>query len=439
AETGNRRAAELMRELGGGTVGQELADEYPAAPPVIQIELSAEEVERLLGMPLPVDRIAAHLRRLQFQIEPTGPDRLLVTAPSHRLDITGPHDLIEEVARIEGYDTIPSTLMADQLPPMRQDPTLAVEERIRNLLVAAGLQETISYTLTCPEREAALIPGANPGDVTDEGYVRLANPISRERRVMRRTLLVSALETLQNNLRFRERVAIFEVGQTYQPVAGQLLPEEHRGLVIALAGAASKPSWLVPEPPHVDYFDLKGIVDALLEHLHLHERVRFVPSDHPTFQPGRAADLDLDGTKIGTLGELHPLVREEHGIPLDLRVPVAELALDALIAAAPRSWKTAPVPRFPPIVQDLAVVVDEERPAGEVERAIRGAAPALLVDVQLFDVYQGAPIPAGKKSLAFRLTYQAPDRTLTDAEVARAHNTIVAAIRHELGAEIRGV
>lgn len=438
AEVGNRRAAELMRQLGDGTVAQGMADEYPAQPPVIQIELTTTEVERLLGMTLPEDRIAEHLRRLQFQVESVGSEHLRVTPPNHRLDIRGRHDLIEEIARIEGYDAIPSTLLADPLPPLRQDPTLAVEERIRDLLVAAGLQEAISYTLTCPEREVLLLPGASPSDVTDEGYVRLANPISRERRVLRRSLLVSALENVQNNLRFRERVALFEIGQAYLPVVGQLLPEEHRRLAIVLAGAATEPSWLVPEPPQVDYFDLKGIVEGLLEHLHLLDRTRFVPSDHPTFQPGRAADLYVDGTKIGTLGELHPLVREAHDIPLHLRVPAAELALDALIAAAPRSWKVQAVPRFPPVVQDLAVVVDEHQATGEVEHVIRAAAPPLLVDVRLFDVYRGAPIPVGKKSLAFRLTYQAPDRTLTDAEVARAHNAIVATVKRELGAEVRG-
>lgn len=453
AEVGNRRAAELMRQLGGGTVAQGLADEYPAPPPVVQIELTTAEVERQLGMAIPADRIAGHLRRLQFRVEPTplrptsptwggtgggAEERLLVTAPDHRLDISGTHDLIEEIARIEGYNTIPSTLMADPLPPMRQDPTLDVEERIRDLLTAAGLQESISYRLTSPEREGLLVPGASPSDITEEGYVRLANPSSRERRVLRRTLLVSALENLQNNLRFRERVAIFEIGQVYQPVPGQLLPQEQPRLVIVLSGTATEPSWLVPEPPPVDYFDLKGIVEALLEHLHLRERARFVPSDHPTFQPGRTADLYLDDSKIGTLGELHPLVRQAHGIPLHLRVPAAELALDPLMAAAPRAWKVEAVPRFPPVVQDLALVVDEGQAAGEVERAIRAGAPPLLVDVELFDVYRGAPIPAGKKSLAYRLTYQAPDRTLTDAEVARAHDTIVAAVKRDLGAEVRG-
>lgn len=435
---GNRRAAELMRQFAGGVVAQGLVDEYPAPPPEVRIELSADEVERLLGIRIPLERIAEHLRRLQFTVEPSGPERLLVIAPDHRLDVSGPHDLIEEIARVEGYDKLPSTLMADALPPMRQDPTLAIEERIRDLLVAAGLQEIISYRLTSPEREAMLVPGANASDVTEEGYVKLANPISQERRVMRRTLLVSALEALQRNLRFRDRIAVFEIGEVYLPVDGELLPTESRRLLIALAGGVTAPSWLDPEPRKVDFFDLKGILEALLDHLHLADRARYVPSDHPTFQPGRSADLYLDDTKIGTFGELNPLVRAAHDLP-DLRVPIAELALDTLIAAVPSSWRTEAVPRFPPVVQDLAVVVEKSRPAAEVEGAIRRAAPALLVDVRLFDVYEGPPIPPGQRSLAFRLTYQAPDRTLTDAEVARVHEAIVKAVRRDLGAEVRGL
>ncbi|HYN88009.1 MAG TPA: phenylalanine--tRNA ligase subunit beta, partial [Ardenticatenaceae bacterium] len=417
-EVGNRRAAELMRQLGGGTVAQGMADEYLAPPDIPAIGLDVAEVERQLGMVIPVERIAGHLGRLQFGVEKLEAERLRVTPPDHRLDVQGSHDLIEEVARMEGYDVIPSRLMADELPPMREDPTLAVEERIRDVLVGAGLQETISYSLTSPEREAALLPGGDAGDVSDAGYVRVANPTTRERRVLRRTLLVSALENLQRNLRFRERVALFEIGYAYHPVPERLLPSEKRRLVIALAGLVAEPGWLQPEPRQMDYFDLKGVVEALLDSLHLRERVRFVPGDHPSFQPGRVADLELDGTPLGTIGELHPLVRDANDLPAGLRIPLAELALDALIAASPRTWTTSAVPRFPSVVQDLAVVVDESQPAAAVESVIRTAAPALLVDVRLFDVYQGAPLPPGKKSLAFRLTYQAPDHTLVDSEVA---------------------
>lgn len=444
AALGNRRAAELMRQLAGGTVAAGMVDTYPAPPPIVQLELTGREIERQLGMALPIDRIASHLRALQFEVTPTGPDRLLVITPDHRLDIEGPHDLVEEVARVEGYADLPATLMRDDLPPMRVDPTLPQEERIRDLLVAAGLQETISYALTCPEREAILVPGADPGDISEGGYVRLANPSSQERRVLRRTLLVSAMETVQSNLRFQERVAIFEIGRTYLPLVGRsepgegLLPTESRRLVIALAGPVRAPTWQEPAPPAADFFDLKGIVEALLAHLHLGGDLRFAPSDHPSYQPGRAADLFLGATKIGTLGEIHPLVRAAHDLPADLRLPVAELALDALTTAAPRGWKVAPTPRFPAVIQDLAVVIPADRTAATIERAIRAAGGDLLADVRLFDVYEGAAIPAGHKSLAYSLTYQAPDRTLRDDEVARVHAAIARTLRDDLGAEIRG-
>jgi phenylalanyl-tRNA synthetase beta chain len=435
---GNQRATRLMAELCGGEAARGVVDFYPEPAPPVVVELESRTIRRLLGVDLPTAEIAAYLERLEFAVEQDD-ERLTVTVPDHRLDVTIPADLVEEVARVYGLDALPGTLMADPLPPLQVDRSLTVEERIRDLLVAAGLTETISFAMTAPEREAALLPHPESAkDVSEAGYVVLANPISQERRVMRRTLLASAMETLQTNLRHRERVSIFEIGLSYLPEAGDPLPRENRRLVIALTGPSEPLSWHTPEAREMDFFDLKGIVDELARHLYLSERVTYEAADHPTFQPGRAANVCLDGRAIGTIGELHPLVRRANDLP-EQRVALADLDLDALIAATPENFKLAPVPRFPPVMQDLAVVVDELVPAHEVEQAIRGAGVDYLDQVLLFDVYRGKSIPEGKKSLAFSLRYLAPERTLTDEEVAPHHAAIADALRRQFGASIRGL
>jgi phenylalanyl-tRNA synthetase beta chain len=435
---GNQRATRLMVELCGGEAARDVVDFYPEPARPVVVELESRTVTRLLGVDLPPAEIAAYLERLEFQVERDG-GRLTVTVPDHRLDVTIPADLVEEVARVYGLDALPGTLMADPLPPHQVDRTLIVEERIRDLLVAAGLTETISFSMTAPEREAALLPhqgGAQ--DVSEAGYVALSNPISQERRVMRRTLLASAMENLQTNLRHRERVSIFEIGLSYLPRDGEPLPQENRRLVIALTGPSEPLSWHTPESRAMDFFDAKGILDELARHLYLSERVTYEATGHPTLQPGRAATVCLDGRAIGTTGELHPLVRRANDLP-EQRVALIDLDLDALIAATPENFKLSPVPRFPPVMQDLAVVVDETVPAHDVEQAIRGAGVEYLDQVLLFDVYRGRSIPEGKKSLAYSLRYLAPGRTLTDEEVAPHHAVIADTLRRQFGASIRGL
>jgi phenylalanyl-tRNA synthetase beta chain len=434
---GNQRAAALMADLGRGEVAAGIVDEYPNPPETVVVRLETTDVNRLLGTDLSTAQVASYLERLEFEVARQD-GTLQVTVPDHREDVTIPADLVEEVARIHGLDNLPMTLLRDALPPLRENRTQTVEERIRDLLVGMGLTETISYSMTAPERDAALLPGADvASDVSEAGYVTLANPISQERRVMRRNLLVSAMETLQTNLHQRNRVAVFEVGQAYLPVEGERLPREQRRLALALTGPTHTMTWLTPLSPEHDYFSVKGMVDELLRHLHLTERASYEPSDHPTFQPGRRATLLIDGQPAGTLGELHPKVRRANDLP-EQRIALAELNLEALVAATPDTFKVVPIPRQPATIQDLAVIVDDEVHAGEVERVIREAGANHLISVDLFDLYRGSSIPLGKKSLAYTLRYLASERTLTDEEVAGYHATITQALRQQLGAQIRG-
>ncbi len=435
SEPAARRASEMMRLLGGGRVARGMVDAYPAPAQPVVIELTTEEVERTLGIGFSVDEIVGYLEPLEFRCERIGENSIRVTVPDHRLDCQLPADLIEEISRIYGYDRIPLTEMADRLPPQRANRDLDLEEEVRDVLARCGLQETITYSLTNLAREASLDPGMTAEDLAAESYVTLANPISQERSVMRRNLLSTALETAAANLRFRERVQVFEVGKVFLLEEGKELPEEPRRLSIVMTGPRYDRHWLAMEGPDLDYFDLKGVIETLLDHLHIQDAV-FEPAEHPTYQPGRTAELRVGNTPLGFLGELHPQVREAFSLPGG-RVAAAELNLEALLGLVPSSWYVTPVSAYPAVLQDLAVVVDEIVPAATVQGVIRNAGGFLLQEVQLFDVYQGDPVPAGKKSLAFGLTFQAPDKTLSDRIVAGQVKRIVGRLQSELGAELR--
>ncbi|MFQ5857681.1 MAG: phenylalanine--tRNA ligase subunit beta, partial [Anaerolineae bacterium] len=407
---GNLRAIELMRQLAGGTVEQGVVDAYPAPPEPVSVELSTPAVERSLGMHFERDKIAGILEALEFDVSPVDETTIRAVAPDHRLDVAGPHDLVEEVARIYGYDRLPSTLPSDELPPQRTNWPLVREEQVRDILVGAGLQEVITYPLLNIEREAALSTNEH-AKVDPESYLTLTNPISPERASLRHTLLASLLEVTRDNLRFRDRVAVFEVGRIYLPTGDGQLPEEPRRLGIVMTGPRWMAGWLGGSDGSMDFFDLKGVVEALLVRLHI-ERVEFEAGEHTALHPGRTAMLSIGGQEVGVLGELHPIVRERFDLP-DQPVAVAEIDLDALLEHVKEEGLYETISRYPAVEQDIALVVDEDVPAAQVRDLIREAGGELLRRVELFDVYTGAQIPGGKKSLAYSLTYQAQDRTLT--------------------------
>ena len=430
---GNLRAIELMRQLAGGAVAQGVVDAYPAPTEPVSVALSTDDVERSLGMAFERDQIASILEALEFDVMLLDETRILATAPDHRLDISGPHDLVEEIARIFGYDQLPSTLPSDELPPQRTNRALIHEERVRDILVGAGLQEVITYPLLSIEREAALSMDEQ-ADVDPESYITLANPISPERASLRHTLLASLLEVTRNNLRFRDRVAIFEVGHVYLP-AGDGLPEEPRRLGVVMTGPRKMAGWLDGSDGWMDFLDLKGAVETLLDRLHI-ESVQFEAGQHTALHPGRTATLSIGGEEVGVLGELHPVVRERFDLP-DQPVVVAEFDLDVLLEYVQEEGLYETISRYPAVVQDIALVVNEDVPAAQVRDAIYEAGGGLLRQVELFDVYAGEQIPPGKKSLAYSLTYQAQDRTLTDEEVAKVQARIVRRVGAKLGATLR--
>jgi phenylalanyl-tRNA synthetase beta chain len=441
------RASEFMRQLAGGTIAQGYADTYPVKQETVTVTVTLAEVKRIVGVEIGLAEILRILESLEFRCQVTGegPQALVAaTAPDHRLDVTVAADLIEEIARVFGYERIPDTLMSDELPPQVRDVAREGEERVRDLLAGCGLQEVITYSLVGGEEFGKLLAAepdfrslmaAVPCLLPPGRCVRVANILTPEHEYMRSNLLGSLLETLRDNLRYTERVAIFEVAAVYLPREGEPLPDEPRRLSIAMTGARGERTW-TRSPETMDFFDLKGVVDTLLERMGV-EGCVFAPLQHPIFQPGRAAELRLDGRSLGVMGEVHPLVREAFDLPQQ-RVSVAELDLEALLAVT-KGWKIMrPISRYPAVFQDLAVVVDEGIPAKQVYEAIVRAGGELLAGAQVFDVYRGEQIPPGKKSLAYALTYQSQDGTLTDEEVARVHGQIVRRLREELGAELRG-
>jgi phenylalanyl-tRNA synthetase beta chain len=427
-----QRACELMRELAGGTVSPGVVDVYPAPQPPRQVELKRSEVRRILGVDLPLEECARLLRSLEYQVEIRG-ESLHTIVPEHRLDVQeGPADLIEDLARLYGYDNLPATLLADQMPPQATNVPLAFEERIRDLMVTLGLQEAITYSLTCPEREAPL-------GLPDLPYVILQNPISDRRNVMRHSLLGGLLEALAENLKNFDDVRLFEVGAVFLPCEGKRLPDEPRRLALALCGKRGSEFWsesVGHTRPSLDFFDLKGVVEALAEALHLPD-VTYQHVSVPLLHPARSAALVVNGQSVGHFGELHPRVAAAFKLA-ERVVLVAEFDLDALLTHTPVRHPYLPISEFEPALRDIAVLVDEAIPASRLVQEIRAAGGDLLRGVRLFDLYRGDTIPAGKKSLAYALTYQAMDRTLNEKEIEKVHRKVEDRLKHVLKAQIRG-
>lgn len=435
---GGGRGIELMRQLGGGTVAQGALDAYPNPPPAVTVELPIARVTKLLGMEVSLEQAADVLQRLEFAVRIDG-EVIHATAPDHRLDISadkavGQADLLEEIARVIGYDRIPETIMADEMPPQRENAPLFIEERIRDILVGQGLYEVINYRFTSVQAEAQLLPDSGVSSLPDANYVTIANPASSERDVLRHTLMGNMLENAVNNARYNKSQQVFELGSVYLQ-KGDLLPEEPLQLGILLTGARAADWWGGGESSDLDFYDLKGVLESLLHALHITD-FTFQRGTHSSLHPGRSADLLIAGERAGSFGELHPQVAQRVKLTAP-KVIIGEFAVAPMIEQARRLHDIAPLPTQPAVLEDIALVVRADLPASEVEAVIRQAGGRLLKDVALFDIYMGDPIPPGKKSLAYALTYQDETRTLTDKNAARIRKKIIGAAKHRLNAELR--
>jgi len=442
------RAATLIADLCGGRLyvkdgRAEYGDLYPR--PVVRepIALPLDFVARLLGVPVPRAEVVRILEALECTVADfasgaaAAADRLLVTPPANRMDLALPADLVEEVGRIYGYDRMPRTLIRDELPPQRTQRILDGTERVRDLLTGCGLDEIITYSIVSLADEARLHPDRVPADAA--AYLSVRNPLDVERAHLRRRLLAAALNTARANLRFGPRVAAFEVGCVFHPRPGQTLPDEPRRLCALLTGPRRPAGWNMgsadDSSARFDFFDIKGIAETLLTGMEI-EEVEWRQGADVSYHPGRRAEMWASGKLLGVLGELHPRVAAAFDLPNEA-VCALECDLDALLTLWRDNRQMQPLSTHPPIYEDLAFVVEGTLPAEQMRTLIEQTGRPLLRDVRLFDVYQGDKLGPGKKSLAYALTYQADDRTLTDAEVAKVREKIVRRVSQTLGAVLR--
>lgn len=434
AEVAADRAARLIQELAGGKVLRGRIDVAAPLPPPREITLRVKRVCGMLGVQLSPAEIKRILRGLGFGVElEKDASVMTVRVPTYRRDIEGEADLVEEVARIYGYDEIEPTLPAGAGVLGKLSWPLPAVEKVRSLLSSLGLFEAISYSFISPKAFDRL---RIPADHPMRRAIELANPLTEEHSVMRTSLLPGLVDAIALNVRRQvPDIRLFEVGKVYIPDALPLesLPSEKWTLGIAVTGEATTNVWGAPIRP-VDFYDLKGIVEALLEELGL--AGEFLPGEHPALHPGRTARLTVSGQEVGWLGELHPKVAAE--IDLRGRAYLAEIDLESLFALEPRAVAYTPLPRYPTVERDLALLVPRSVAAASVAEVIRREGGPYLRDVALFDVYEGKQVPEGYRSLAYTMTYRADDRTLTDEEIAEAQARIEAALGRELGVSVRG-
>jgi phenylalanyl-tRNA synthetase beta chain len=421
------RAAQLLIEhAGAAVVGA--TDAYPKPWRQPNIKLKFSDVPRVLGVEIPREESLDALSRLGFQYAESG-DTLVVTPPPLRTDIGIPEDVVEEIARIVGYDRIPVRIPDGPLPLHERHPLEELRERVRDRLVGFGLQETVSYSLIDPAWLERLTPD---GSAIAPDPIRVQNPTSVSQSVARPTLRASLLDTASRNFKHRDGVAIFEIAPVYLPRPGDL-PDERWTIGILVAGQAEDQTWLTRSRAW-DVFDLKGVVVALVQAIGV-RRAERREAGAPGLHPGRS-ERRLDGTSIvATWGQLDPRVAEEWELPPDTFV--AELDLAALLAM--REVRVAKLPpKYPAARRDIAIVVDEAVTYSAVREEVTGAGKDLLESITLLDLYRGPQVGEGKKSFALRLVLRSPTGTLTDADVEKAVRRIEGRVLHKLGGTIRG-
>jgi len=424
------RAAALIIAVAGGEVAQGVIDTYPRPAEPRTISLRTERLNEVLGTDIATADAAAILTRLGCEVQVHGQE-ISATVPSYRPDLEREIDLVEEVLRIWGMERVEATLPAGRGRIGGLSAEQRWRRRIGETLRASGLNETMTYAF------------GDPGDLErlgwvlaeDELQVDLTNPMSGEQSVLRRTLLPALLRSVSyNQRRGVPDVHLYEMGTVFWTSAGRKQPKERQVVAGVLAGSWGPSQWSEPGV-ELGFFDGKGIVETLADALGV-DRLRVRPADLPWLQPGRAAEVLVGGEVIGWLGEVHPRVLGT--FEADAPVTAFELAVPALVRAAREVRPYTDIPRFPAVSLDIAVVVPEDVTAERLEQAVRAAGGKLLEGARLFDVYRGAGVGEGKKSMAVQLTYRAPDRTLTADEVEQAHDRLVRKVLGALGGELRG-
>jgi phenylalanyl-tRNA synthetase beta chain len=422
------RAVQLIVQICGGKAADGILDVFPEKAPEVEITLTQERLHRVLGVELPTTQVRDVLTGLGFGCDWVAPDHYAVRVPYWRTDVNIADDVIEEVARILGYDEMPTTQLRGAIPHHEPQPRVELRERLREALAAAGMQEIITYSMTSLEALQKVLP---PEELATNPPLRIANPMSREHEYARTSPRAAVLQTLAKNLDPRGGlVALFEAGRIYIPRSDDL-PQEIEVVCGAVTGR--KPDrWSQPGEERAGFFEAKACVETALDVLGV--RGEYREAVDFAYLAGRTAEVLVAESRVGLVGEVHPRVAASFDI--DDVVGMFELDLDALLPHMRHIAHYEPVSPYPPVVEDLAVVVADDVTSARVQSIIESF--PLVRSAPVFDVYTGPPVPAGRKSMAFSVSYQAPDKTLTDEDVARQRDRIVARLRQELGAELRG-
>ena len=408
------RACELVELLGAGEVVDGVIDVDNTNYQPTRIHLDADWTNRFLGTDIPKEQMVKILTDLQFQMEG---DEIIV--PSFRSDVEHKADIAEEIARFYGYNNIPTTI-AKGSPEGGYNEYQKFERVVNQNMLAQGMYEIMTYSFVSPKQYDKI---RLPKDDPKRQSVVIRNPLGEDTSIMRTNAIPSMMDILSKNYNNRNgAVSLYEIGNEYIPVEGELLPDEVPNLVLGMYGDDK------------DFFTLKGVVENLLDTLAIREYDVDAKSDDPTFHPGRCAVLSKDGEEFGIIGEVHPLVCANYGI--NTRVYVGKLKLRKLFAMMDTQRSYVPMPKFPASTRDLALLCDDALPVMTMEKAIKAAAGKILEKIELFDVYKGSQIAQGKKSVAFNISMRASDRTLTVEEVNGAMSKILKALE-ELGAQIR--
>ena len=422
------RAAQLINEIAGGSIAAGRIDAYPVSFTPVQMSLRYARANAFLGSDIPPARQRQHLEGLGFVFIEDDEATATVEVPLRRNDVTREVDLIEEIARLEGFSNLPSTL-----PRVRaMDQVLAPEDKVaaalRRKLAATGLTEVRNWSFVSAEALGRVLP--------EEPVVPLANPLSEKQALMRPSLLPSLLENAAYNLnRGAGRLALFELAPTYHPhpKGDEAQPVQRTQLCVLLAGARNRLHWSHGEGAAVDFFDAKGVAEQVLEDLGV--QAVFAPVETHALQAGQALEITISGKCIGLLGKVAPSVAK--GFDIDKPVYVLTLTLDSLLNTARRAAEAQDISPFPASVRDLAVVVDRDLKAGDLVNSAQKAGGNLLQQVQVLDVYTGKNVAEDKKSVALRLTLQSFDATLTDEKIEKVCSKIIKTLEHNFSASLR--
>ena len=393
-----------------------------------RIQLRPERVNFILGTTLEATEMVRILSHLDFDVKANGAEDYEVIVPTFRSDITREIDLIEEIARVHGYDNIPTTLPKGDIPVPAPNPRTEVRKRIKHFLLAAGMMEAINYSFcdpNCFDKIRFTV------DDPRRAALKLQNPLSPEMSLLRTTLLPRLLENAQHNRNHQiDTIALFEIGNVFIGNGEQKEPERVAGV---LAGQIGEGVYSDPYRSP-DFYDIKGLVERILEVCGIVDYT-LQKTDTPTFHPGRNAEILLGDRQIGTFGEAHPEVLENYDLPY--KAYLFEFDMEVLVDAAIFAKRFEPIPIYPTVERDLAIVVDKELLSDMPTELIYATGGELVKSVRLFDVYEGEQVPEGKKSLAYAITYHSATETLTDKAVNTLHDKVVKHLNQKLGAELR--